>query len=450
MNLQDLKEALFAHGAAMGFADMEVYFQSSSKFSVKVFKGEIDTYSIAVDGGLSFRGRYGGKMGYAYTELVDESAIATLLEGARGSAESIDSEETEPLYEGPFTYETVDLFSAPLGEVTPDQMIDLLKETEAECYRLDPRVVLIQYNGTELIAVERLIANTRGLDRSEKANLGYLYLAVIVQEGSDKKSALKFATMRNVADIDPKAFASELVHEALSLLGAEPLESRSYPVLLRHSAAASLISAFAGIFSATNVQKGRSLLKGRVGEAIASPLLTLVDDPFMASGFASRSFDSEGVPSRQLHLLENGVLTTFLYNLKSAGVEGVASTGHGYKPSYKGAIAIAPTNLYVKPGIRCFEELVAATEEGVIITRLDGLHSGANPISGDFSLAASGYYVKGGKIVRPVNQITVAGNFYTVLKEIEEVGADLEFAPPFGAYVGSPTLRVKSLAVAGK
>lgn len=142
--------------------------------------------------------------------------------------------------------------------------------------------------------------------------------------------------------------------------------------------------------------------------------------------------------------------TSFLYNQKSAGVDAVASTGHGYKPSHKGAISTAPSNLYVKPGDRTFAAMVAATEEVVVITSLQSLHSGANPVSGGFSLAATGYYVKGGKMVRPVNQITMAGNFFTLLKEIEEVGADLTFGFPGAGYVGSPTLRVKSLGVAGK
>ncbi|MFZ5815688.1 MAG: TldD/PmbA family protein [Bacillota bacterium] len=448
MNLQALKEAIFARGRAMGFTDMEIYYQSSTKFSSRVFRGEIDSYTIAGDGGLAFRGRLGEKMGYAYTELVDDSAVEGLLEGARSAAAITDSEEVEPLYEGPFVYESTDLFSMALDQADPDQLINLLKEIEAECLRLDPRISQLQYCNAEKLTYERMIANTRGLDRSEKGNFSYLLLAAVAREGADTKSTFKFFTIRDL-NVDPKAVAKRLVDETVSYLGAEPLESRTYPVLLRREAAASLLATFAGVFFATNVQKGRSLLKGRVGEAIASPLITLVDDPFLPGGIGSRSFDGEGVPSRRLNLVQSGVLSSFLYNLRSAGVDGTASTGHGYKPSYKGAVSIAPSNLYIRPGGRSLEEMVAATDEAVIVTELQGLHSGANPISGDFSLAASGFYVKGGEIVKPVNQITVAGNFFTLLKEIEEVGSDLEFVP-WGGNFGSPTLRVKGLAVAGK
>lgn len=450
MNLQALKEALFARGATMGFTDMEVYYHSSNRFTGRVFKGEIDTYTIAVDGGLSFRGRYLGKMGYAYTELIDESAVGALLEGAKGSAETIDSEETEPLYAGPFEYDPLALFSEEIDRVTPDQRIAVLKEIEAECFRLDPRIALVQYCNMDAVTYERMIANNKGLAQSEKGNLSFLRLVAVAREGTDTKTGVKMMPVTDLAALDIKAVAKQVVEEAVSYLGAEPLESRSYPILLRNTAAASLIAAFTPVFFASSVQKGRSILKGRLGEVIASDRVTLADDPFLPGAAGSRSFDSEGVPSRRVNLVEGGVLKSLLYNLKTAGVDGVASTGHGYKPSYKGAVSIAPSNLLVKPGERSLEEMIAATDEAVIVTSLQGLHSGTNGISGDFSLAAHGYYVKGGKIVKPVNQITVAGNFYTLLKEIEEIGADLEFGTSFGGNVGSPTLRVKSLAVAGK
>ncbi len=450
MNLHALKEALFARGAALGFTDMEIFYQSTNRFSGNIFKGEIDRYTIAVDGGLAFRGRLNGKMGYAYTELIDDSAIEMLLDGAQASSNVIDSTEEVPLFAGPFTYETLDLFSETLDRITPEERIALLKEIDAACYAADPRVALVNPCQMEAVTTERLIANTRGLERGEKLNRSMLLVRLVVREGGDSKTAIRFLPVADLGGVDPGALAREVVDEALSYLGAEPLESGAYPILLRRDAAASLLAAFVGIFSAENVQKGRSLLKGKLGQVIASEAVTLIDDPFLAGGFASRSFDSEGVPSRRVSLIEGGRLNAFLYNLKAAAVDAVPSTGHGAKASYKGAVGIAPSNLYLKPGALSFEEMVAATEEAVIITSLQGLHSGANAVSGDFSLAASGYYVKGGKIVRPVNQITVAGNFFTLLQEVEEAGADLEFSPGLAGYLGAPTLRIKSLAVAGR
>jgi PmbA protein len=149
-------------------------------------------------------------------------------------------------------------------------------------------------------------------------------------------------------------------------------------------------------------------------------------------------------------VIEQGVLKTFLHNTKTALKDGVDSTGHAYKASYKGTLSIAPSNFYIENGPQTYDELIESMEEGIMITSVQGLHSGTNVVSGDFSLAAHGYYVKHGKIEKPVNQITIAGNFYELLNNIEAIGDDLQFGRPSGGYVGSPTLKIKSLAVAGK
>ena len=221
-------------------------------------------------------------------------------------------------------------------------------------------------------------------------------------------------------------------------------------ILLENIAAANLLETFTGIFSGENVQKGRSLLKNKLGEAIGSQQLNIIDDPFMLKGVANRSFDSEGVASQKTSIIEEGILKSLLHNLKTAEKEGVQSTGHGYKSSYKGTMTVAPSNFYIQPGLNKYEDLISSLDEGLVITELEGLHSGANPVSGDFSLAAKGYYVRSGKIERPVNQITIASNFYEVLKNIEAIGADLKFTLPGGGYIGSPTLKIKNISVAGE
>ena len=174
----------------------------------------------------------------------------------------------------------------------------------------------------------------------------------------------------------------------------------------------------------------------------------MLDNPFLPDGTRSGTFDSEGVPTRNLNVVENGKLTSYFHNLKTAKKDGVSSTGHGYKPSYKETIGVSPSNFYVVPREINYEGLYKNIEEGIIITDLAGLHSGADPISGDFSLAANGFYVKNGKIVGPTTLMSVAGNFFEVLLEIEQVGSDLEFSPMGGSgYIGSPSIKLKGLSV---
>lgn len=450
MNIQTLREAIFKRGIEEGFGDMELHYESNKKFSCSVFEGEVDDYAIAVDGGLALRGLYEGKMGYSFTERVDETSIDTLIAGAKMNAQMIDSSETEEIFEGSPLYERPDFFSDDLSKIKADDKTELLLKLEKEALSLDPRVKQVNYCMLEEYESETMLFNTKGLAKVEKTNNMVVYASIVVQENEDIKSAFKLLIKRDFKKFDYEVLARQLVEEALSYLGATSVESGSYQVVLKNTAAAEILQAFAGVFSAENVHKGRSLLKNKLGEAIAAPIVRIVDNPHLKEGVRSASFDSEGVATRRNVIVEDGLLKSFLHNLKTARKDGVEPTGNGYKSSYKGIISIAPTNFYIKAGANSYEDMIQSMEDGIIITQLQGLHSGTNAVSGDFSLAADGYYVKAGVIERPLNQITVAGNFYQLLKDIIAIGDDIEFAIPSSSYTGSPSLKISSLAIAGE
>ena len=389
-------------------------------------------------------------MGYSYTEKVDESAIEALIEMAKANAQIVENNEEEVIFKGSNEYEHIDLYSDDLAGMSADKKLGFTRELEKGAYSADKRVINVNDCMYSDYENERGVYNTKGLNRNEKSNAAFFYISVIVQENSEIQSAVAFGTYRDFKDLDAESVAKRAVDKALSYLGAKSIKSGTYTILLENFASADLLKTFSDIFSADNVQKGRSLLKNKLGEAIGSMSLTIIDDPFMTDGVASRSFDSEGVASERISLIEEGILQGLLHNLKTAKKDGVESTGHGYRTSYKGAITVAPSNLYIQPGLNTYEDMVSSMDEGLIITELQGLHSGANTISGDFSLAAKGYYVKDGRIKRPVNQITIAGNFYNVLKNIEAIGEDLAFTIPDMTYIGSPTLKIKNIAVAGE
>ena len=450
MLIQELKDMIFQKGREEGFGDMELHFESNKKFSCMVFDGEVDDYSIAVEGGIGFRGIYNDKMGYSYTEKVDETSVNTLVYGAKTNAQMIDSSDLEEIFEGSTIYERIDFYSDDLGRVAPEDKTELLLKLEKEILSLDPRVKSVNYCLLEDYEAETMLFNTKGLAKGEKSNNVMIYVSVVVGEKEDIKSAHNLTITRDFKKLNYEEIAKEVVYEALSYLGATSIESGSYQVLLRNTAAASILQAFDGVFSAENVHKGRSLLKNKLGEAIASPLVRIVDNPHLRDGIRSSSFDSEGVATKKNIIVEDGLLKSLLHNLKTAKKDGVSPTGNGYKSSYKGVIGIAPTNFYIKAGENSYEDMIASMEEGIIITDLQGLHSGTNPVSGDFSLAADGYYVKDGAIKRPVNQITVAGNFYELLKDIIAIGDDLKFAFPSNSNTGSPSLKIARLAIAGE
>ena len=192
---------------------------------------------------------------------------------------------------------------------------------------------------------------------------------------------------------------------------------------------------------------GLSLLSGKLGETIAAPCVTLVDDPLRADCVGSRPFDDEGVPSHQHMLVENGVFRTFLHNLKTAKKAGVESTSNGSKADYSSPVRVAPSNLYFEPGVLSFDELLRQVGDGIVITEVSGLHAGANPVSGDFSLLSKGYTIKDGKRDQPLERITVAGNFYELLKNIRAFASDLRF--PYGP-MGSASADAGEMTISGK
>ncbi len=449
MNIKEFKEKLFVKAKEAGFTDMEVYYNRNNNFSVKIFKGEVDNYSVADESGLAFRGLYNGKMGYSFTEKIDDTSIDILIEEAKGNALIIEDEDEVEIFAGSKSYSEFEGYTKELEEFTPEMKIQFAKELEKEAFALDNRVQAVNYCLMASGEGERIIINNKGLEKSARDNLAYCYLSVVVKEGESIKTGAEFLASAKINDFDPKKIAEKAVSEAVSMLGASTVPSKTYPVIFRHDVANTLLATFSTIFSAENVQKDLSLLKGRIGETIANESVTIVDDPLMVGGFASTPFDAEGVATATKEVVANGKLMTFLHNLKTAKKDGVQSTGNAYKASFKGSVGIAPTNMYIKPGQLSFDELVSQIEEGLVITDLQGLHSGTNTVSGDFSLAAQGLFIEKGKIVKPVEQITIAGNFFEVLKDIEAIGNDLEFGLPSRGNFGSPSLKVKGIAVAG-
>lgn len=447
MNYRTLLERLLNEGKKK-MEDVETFLVKNKEIEINVYKGEISKYTIAESGGLSFRGLFNGKMGYSYTEKLDESSIDILINGAIENSQHIDG-DPETIFAGSDSYEDNENFNKELRDKKMEEKIQFLMDLEKEALELDERVFAVNGCAYQEFQNERYILNTKGVDLKDRFNGALVYISVVVKDGEDTKTGFSYRIFNDFSTLNYREIAKESVDSAVSMLGAKSIESDNYPIIFKNRTFASLISAFSPIFNADNVQKGLSLLKGKLGETIASPMLTIVDDPFLEDGFGSRNFDDEGTRSTFKKLIDNGKLKSYLYNWKTANKDEVESTGNASR-SYKGPISISPTNLYIVKGDMSPRELINYVDHGLYIDNLEGLHSGLNPVSGDFSLSASGYKVKYGEITEPVNQITIAGNLFEVFKNIEAIGNDLEFGIPSSGYIGSPSILIKSLTVSGE
>ncbi|HEX2031801.1 MAG TPA: metallopeptidase TldD-related protein, partial [Actinomycetota bacterium] len=220
------------------------------------------------------------------------------------------------------------------------------------------------------------------------------------------------------------------------------------PVVLDPWAAAAFLGVLARALSAEEVQKGRSLLAGLVGQEVASPAVPLVDDGRLPEGPASAPFDDEGVPSGRTPVIERGVLRGFLHNTTTARREGAASTGNASRASYRGVPGVSPTNLLLEPGPEDPAALLRRAGRAVYVQDVTGVHSGANPVSGEFSVGATGLRVDAGALAGPLREMTIASTLPEVLRRIEAVGSDLRFFPGGGA-LGTATLLVGEMTVGG-
>ena len=446
MKYFDLTEKIFANGKNK-FEDMEAFIEKNKTIEMSVFNGELDKYNISGTEGMSFRGIHNDKMGYSYTEKVDESSIDMLVNEAYENGKHIDALEKETIFSGSDKYEKMDNFNKKLKNTPLEEKIEFVKSLEKEALALDSRIVAVSYCMYNEIENSKHLINTKGLNLENHTNLAYAFLVVVAREGEDTKTGISYVISRDFSDFDYKKMAKEAVDEALSQLGAKSIKSNEYPVVFRNDTFADMLEAFKSIFYAEYVQKGLSLLKDKVGEDIACKNFTLVDDPFYSEGFNSSTFDDEGTATKYKKIIDKGRLNTYLYNWKSANKDNVESTGNGFRDSYKSSISTSVTNLYVEKGVKSLDEILKTVDSGVYITDLQGLHSGLNPVSGDYSLSANGYEIENGKIKRPINQITIAGNFFETLMDIEEIGNDLRFSTNG---VGSPTIKVKKLAISGE
>lgn len=448
MEYKKFKDKIFEAAKAAGFSEVELYRNRNSSIDLRVFKGEVDHYSLNDDDGIGFRGIFEGKMGFSYTENISEEEIDFLVNKAKENAEIVDKEEGI-IFSEKAEYQDLNIDSDDFGEISPENKIELLKKAEEAAYDYDQRIEVVNYCMYSDMMLEEVMDNTAELELSNNSQLAYMYLSVVAADETDKKSSGKVIVKRKFADFDPVKLAEEVASEAVSLLGASSIESGDYPVLLRHDVAGDLLQTFASTLSAENVQKGLSLFEGKLDDKVAVDDLTLIDDPFMEEGFRSTPFDSEGYPTRKKEIIKNGILTTYLYNLKAAAREGVKSTGNAFRSSHKSSVGIAPTNLYIEPGKTGFDQLKKMKERTLLITDITGLHAGANQVSGDFSLSAEGFLLENGEVVKPVEQITISGNFIDLLKDVIGIGDDLEMGSPGRGHIGSPSLLIGSLSVGG-
>jgi PmbA protein len=435
-----------ARGAGAGEA--EAYASRESGREVRVHGGEVESLTAATQSGLGVRAWIGHRVGYAYgTDFSDDGVEAIAARAAAAAAVADEDQFAAP--PAPAEVESIAGLSDPgLAGSSPERIAELALAVERTALAVDPRIAGVE-QAVYADAAERVaIASSSGVAGEYETSSCFAYLQALAEGEGARETGLGFGLGRGPDDLDPEAIGAEGAGRALSMIGASKPASRSCPVVFDPTVAASFAGLIGGALGANAVQRGRSPFAGRLGEELASEAMVLFDDGRDPGGAASAPFDGEGVPRRRTALIEGGRLRAFLYDTYTANREGGASTGSASRAGYRSLPSVSASNLIVAPGELPLSGLLARAGDGVYVTDVAGLHSGVNPVTGVFSVGASGRAIRGGSLAEPVREFTIAGDLVSMLAAVTAAGSESRWVP-FGGSVSTPPLLIGEMAISG-
>lgn len=426
-------------------ADLVYFFSESNSLSLR--DGEPEENNYGVSGGIGIRAiGPNGRQGVAYGNNFSRNALENMMDWSITNAVNAEPEEGVGLYSGRIEPDDGQLeqFDPAIqeGVAQETRMNHCLQMTEIARSR-DARVVSVRSASWADGLGESFYASSTGLSGWKQSTSVSCGASVVLNDGDAYELGGYGKAQRNLSDLDALSYARLAVDKTTRILGGKPLSTGKYTLIFEPEISASLIDEIGELFCASDIHKGRSMMKGKLGSSVSGACVTLVDDARLPRRMGSSLFDGEGVPTGKTKLIDMGIAQNYLYNMQYAAKDGVASTGNASR-SLAGLPDVGTSNLVLLPGRDSQETLIGNTTKGFLVLELMGLHT-LDPVSGDFSLGAKGIEIYNGILGAPVAGVTIAGNLFDLMNRIVAVGSDLEF---FGS-TGAPTIVVEDVAVAG-
>jgi PmbA protein len=446
---------------AAGASDAESYAVEDAGREVRAHGGEVESLTAATKRGIGVRAWIGTRLGYAFGTDLSEAGIAALAGRAVEAARVADEDEfagppelpvrlmhAEGAKGAPEAGAALELTDPSLAATSTAEVAELALAVERSALEADPRIAGVEQAVYADSAERVAIASSTGIGGEYESSSCYAYVQALAEGDGGRETGLGFDLGRGPTALDPAAIGREGAERAAAMIGARKPESRSCPVVLDPTVAASFVALIGKGLGANAVQRGRSPFAELLGAEVAGDAFVLHDDGLDPGGPASAPFDGEGVPRRRTPLIEGGTLQTFLYDAYTARRGGAASTGNAGRSGYRSLPSVSASNLVVAPGTLGAPELLREAGEGVLVTDVAGLHSGVNPVSGVFSVGASGRAIRGGELAEPLREFTIAGDLVSMLRAVRAAGAEARWVP-FGGSVSTPSLLVGAMTVAG-
>ncbi len=425
---------------------IEAFVSRDLETDVRIYEGEVEHFVSAQSEGIGIRIIRDGCTGFAYAGTLDPSAIADVLAEARDNVAFGTRDEWAGLAE-PDGVDVVaqELWNETLASFPTDRKIEFAKELERQTLAMDSRVRVDDSTYSD-VAVELAVATNTGIRRSGRENGCYVAVSTLATEGDETQSGFGFSVGRSPDEFDVAKAAREASDRATRLLGATKPPSRRVTVVFDPYVTAMFLGVISSTLNGEAVAKGRSLFKDRMGDQVANPLVTLIDDPTNSLAYTATDLDGEGLAARRNSLIDAGVLKSFVHNSYSARRAATRSTGNAVRGGFKGTPGVGCLALQLQPGTRDQAAMIANIDDGVLVQSVQGLHSGVNPISGDFSVGASGLMITNGNVGAPIREFTIASTLQSMLLDVAEIGNDVDWLPMSAAGV---TIAIRDVTLSG-
>lgn len=425
---------------------VEVVVGRSTSTEVRVYEGDVEQLASATSAGIGVRVISGNRQGFAYAGSLDQDVLAETLAEARDNATFATPDEWLGLAEPDgVAVPSLDLFRDGLAKISTESKIDLAVELEKAVRATDRRITGIDAADYADGVSEGAVVTTTGIRTASRDSSCYVSVSCVAQDGDDTQTGFGFSVGRMPEDLDIEAAAADAGRRATRLLGATQPKSGRVTVVLDPYVTAQFLGIIGSTLSGEAVLKGRSLFADRIGEEVAAAAFTLIDDATNPLAYSASETDGEGLASRRNLLIEGGRLNQFVQNAYTARRSGTVSTANAVR-GFSSTPSVGCRALSLAPGTKLQPELLADLGDGVLISSVSGLHSGVNPVSGDFSTGAEGLRISGGQLAEPLREFTIASTLQRMLAEVLAVGADLEWLPMRAAGV---SLVVRDVTVSG-
>ena len=432
-------QKLIDKALAAGFQDVEVIASTSKEIEISLNNGAVEKNFNGSGSVYTVRAIIDSKM-TTFTFENENEDFDFIISKMKENLLSLTTDEEFTIFAGSKEYPTLEKEDGKFDEKSASEKLELIQKVYEKAKGYDSRIVNFPYCQYIEETSKKEVVNSKGLHLSKEIQYGGAMLVAIALDNGKTTDGSEISIKLKYDEINPEEIAENACKEAIAMIGAEPIATGAYDVIIENKAMTSLISGFSSMFSGDAAIKKLTSLIGKEGQQIMSEKITIVDDPLKKGAIGSATFDDDGVATYTKEVVTKGVFNTFLHNLKTAKYFNTESTGNAIGSGVGGI------NFYVKEGETSKEDMIKGLKKGLLITSLAGLHASLNPVSGDFSAQASGFYIEDGKIVKPVTLIVVSSNFLKMMNDVDTIGSDLHLS--YNGY-GAPSILFKGISISG-